>query len=127
MKQALSKFNHFLVYSRRTVPLFFYVFVPLLLRKTCVLATLILAVPFFLYVWWKRFPVYCEKQIGLKRYLVDAAAMTLGVAVLWSVEIFIYRGTDTVNYVLYMLVAPTSVPTMMSTWRIVNSGEKRAS
>ncbi len=113
----IDTFNRFLVRSTRAVPIYFYVFVPLILRKAGLPVALVLAsVMFsFAYLWWVKWKAYQGKPNGRKRYIVDVAAMILGLGVLYGVEICVYRGTDTINLALYFLAYLTYIPALLST------------
>ena len=112
----MDTFNRFLMRSTWAVPIYFYVFVPLVLRKTDLPVALVLASAMFSFVWlWRvKWKAYQGKPNGFKRYIVDAAAMILGLGLLYGVEICVYRGTNTINLVLFFALL-TYIPALLHT------------
>lgn len=76
----MDKFNRFLMRSTRAVPIYFYVFVPLILRKAGLPVALVLASAMFSFawLWWVKWKVYQGKSNGRKRYIVDVASIDFG-------------------------------------------------
>ena len=120
MKSAIEQINHFLICSRWAVPLYFYVAVPLFLRRSGFPLAWILAAAAlsFLWYWLIRWSAYRAKQSRTRRYIGDAVVMILGLAVLYYVEIRVYLGTNTVNLMLYLFTYFTYALTLLSTRRI---------
>lgn len=123
MKAEIEKIVNFLVRSNRIVPIYFYVSVPLILRKSglSILPILTVAIIHFLLYWWIKWNAYKKIYPSPKRYLLDITAMAVGLAVLYGVEVFIYFNTNTLNLALYVAAFVTYVPTLLSTQRIRNS------
>ena len=99
------------------VSLYFYVDIPLVLRKSGLPVALVLAVAIvsFLRCWRVKWRAYQGKSTGLKRYIGDLSAMALGLALLYGVEICAYLGTNTINLVLYFFALLTYIPALLHT------------
>lgn len=127
MKAEIEKIVNFLVRSNRIVPIYFYVSVPLILRKSglSILPILTVAIIHFLLYWWIKWNAYKKIYPSPKRYLLDITAMVVGLAFLYGVEIFIYFHTNTLNLALYALAFVTYAPTLLSTQRIRSSNNRK--
>ena len=125
MKATIEKIVNFLLRSSRIVPIYFYVSVPLVLRKSGlpILPILATAIIHFLLYWWIKWNAYKKIYPSPKRYLLDITAMAVGLAVLYGVEIFVYLDTNTLNLVLYAVAFVTYAPTLLSTQRIRAANE----
>lgn len=117
MFDTSNRFNCFIIRSFWAVPLYFYVFIPLILRKTALPIALILSIAIvsLLWCWRVKRRAYKGKPNGVKRYIGDISAMTLGLVLLYSVEICVYLDTNTINLVLYFLAFLTYIPALLST------------
>ena len=113
----MAAFNRFLVRSTRAVPIYFYIFVPLILRKAGLPVALVLASATFSFawLWWVKWKAYQGKSNGRKRYIVDVTVMALGLILLYVIEICAYRGTGTINFALYISAYLTYIPALLST------------
>lgn len=113
----IDTFNRFLIRSTWAVPIYFYVFVPLILRKAGLPIALVLASAMFSFVWlWcVKWKAYQGKFNGRKRYIVDVTVMALDLILLYVIEICAYRGTSTINFVLYISAYLTYIPALLST------------
>ena len=115
----MKKTGAFLVRSRWIVPLFFYVAVPLLLRKSGIHSAWILATALILILgyWLIRWKFYRTK-VTIGRFVLDAFVMTVGLFVLYCIEIHFYLDTNTIDLIIYILAFLSYVPTLLTTYRI---------
>lgn len=115
----MKKIETFLVTSQRIVPIFFYVAVPLLLRRSGLSYIWILPpVLILLLGYWLIRRKFCRAIESAGRFALDAFAMALGLGVLYFVEIHFYSGTDTLNFAVYFLAFLSYAPALITTGKI---------
>lgn len=117
MCRIIGQINRFLIRSQKTILIFFYVWIPLLLRKSTINRLWILASALISFLWFvaARYRVYSEKYGSNTRWFRDVGIMLLGCISLYSIEICVYWGTNVLNLILYLVAFTTYIPTLLST------------
>lgn len=112
----MKKLRFFLATSQRIVPVFFYVAVPLLLRKSGIQAAWILTPTLLLLLGYGliRWEFYRAKGKS-GRFMLDALAMALGLGVLYFIEIHVYSGTNILNFAVYFFAFLSYAPALLTT------------
>ncbi len=121
----MLKVRSFLVNSQRLVPVFFYVAVPLLLRKSGLSFTwILLPVMILLLGYWLIRRKFYRATESTGRFMLDALVMTFGLGVLYFIEIHFYSETDTLNFVVYFFAFLSYAPALLTTHRMDSEGKR---
>ena len=116
MFAMIAKINNLLSTSYKMVFLYFYILIPLFLRKLDLSFYWIIlpaGITFLWYIMAKK--ALYKAQLEFKaRFFLDNIIMLTGLAFLYFIEIKYYRNTNTVNLLLYVLAFLSYVPSLLS-------------
>lgn len=117
MCRIIAQINYFLIRRQKTILIYFYVWIPLILRKSTISVFWVILSALISFLWYivARYRLYSKKYGSNIRWFRDAGIMLLGCISLYSIEICVYKGTDVLNLIVYLVAFTTYIPTLLST------------